>query len=464
MTAATRDDRPHARSGRRELGGLGIRRRHRLPDSEPAVRRVPAAGRGEAARVGVAIGDLILDVGACARAGLFSAPRRRPPQACDAPALNALMARGGRDWTALRHAIHVLDADAPATDRIQDAPAPCLVPQADVEMLLPATIGDYTDFYASVHHATNVGSMMRPDNPLLPNYKYVPIGYHGRASSIVVSGTPVRRPWGQTKAARRRRAPCFGPSRRLDYELEVGVFIGPGNALGSPVPIDATDDHLFGLCLVNDWSARDIQAWEYQPLGPFLAKNFAHDRCRRGWSRWTRSHRSASPRAPGRTGDPAPLPYLDCAGEQRAGRHRPRARGVHRDAPACGSAGLRASPPQSRAIARDSYWTFGQIVAHHTSNGCNLRPGDLLASGTVSGPSKDSRGCLLELTWRGTEPITLPSGEERRFLEDGDEVVLRGTCRRPGAATNRLRRVPGCRTVGSGSPGMSTGTRAMESA
>jgi fumarylacetoacetase len=282
-----------------------------------------------------------------------------------------------------------------------------------------------------VHHATNVGRMMRPDNPLLPNYKHVPIGYHGRASSLVVSGTPVRRPWGQTKPDG-ADAPLFVPSRRLDYELEVGVFIGPGNALGSPVPIDAIDDHLFGLCLVNDWSARDMQAWEYQPLGPFLAKNFATT-----LSPWVVTMDALEPfRVPPAArpdGDPAPLPYLTGDADVLRGAFN-----VSLDV-FVSSAKMREQglPPHrlSTSNLQDLYWTLGQMVTHHASNGCNLRPGDLLASGTVSGPSPDARGCLLELTWRGAEPITLPTGEARRFLEDGDEVMFRGSCKRAGAAT-----------------------------
>ncbi|HSP90770.1 MAG TPA: fumarylacetoacetase, partial [Vicinamibacterales bacterium] len=275
-------------------------------------------GSADAPRVGVAIGDLVLDVGACATAGLFAGAAADPARDCSAPSLNALMARGRASWTALRHALFgLLDADAPGAEEMQDRVAPFLVPQAEAEMFVPAAVGDYTDFYASVHHATNVGRMMRPDNPLLPNYKHVPIGYHGRASSLVISGTPVRRPWGQTKPDG-ADAPAFGPSRRLDYELEVGVFIGPGNSLGEPIPIDAIEDHLFGLCLVNDWSARDIQAWEYQPLGPFLAKNFATT-----VSPWVVTMDALEPFrvAPGArpSGDPAPLPYLSCEANARRG-------------------------------------------------------------------------------------------------------------------------------------------------
>ncbi|HVE71439.1 MAG TPA: fumarylacetoacetase [Thermoanaerobaculia bacterium] len=288
---------------------------------------------------------------------------------------------------------------------------------ANAEMLLPVDIGDYTDFYASVHHATNVGSMFRPDNPLLPNYKWVPIGYHGRSSSIVVSGTPVKRPSGQLKDD---GDPFVGKTKRLDYEMELGIVIGAGNAMGESIAAADALDHVFGFCLVNDWSARDVQTWEYQPLGPFLAKNFATS-----ISPWIVTVDALEPyrtkAAPRAEGDPQPLPYLD-------------------DDTAFDitvEVWLRAksmSEPVrlSRGNFRDMYWTVAQLVAHHTVNGCNLRPGDLLASGTISGPDKDARGCLLELTWRGTEPIQLPNGETRRFLEDGDEVILRGYCERPG--------------------------------
>ncbi|HUR82285.1 MAG TPA: fumarylacetoacetase [Thermoanaerobaculia bacterium] len=288
---------------------------------------------------------------------------------------------------------------------------------ANAEMLLPMNIGDYTDFYASVHHATNVGSMFRPDNPLLPNYKWVPIGYHGRSSSIVVSGTPVRRPSGQLKDD---GDPYAGKTKRLDYEMELGIVVGAGNAMGESIEAKSALDHVFGFCLVNDWSARDVQTWEYQPLGPFLAKNFATS-----ISPWIVTVDALEPyrtKAPERNeGDPQPLPYLrdDVAFDITV------------------EVWLRAksmSDPVrlSRGNFREMYWTVAQLVAHHTVNGCNLRPGDLLASGTISGPDKESRGCLLELTWRGTEPIQLPNGETRRFLEDGDEVILRGYCEREG--------------------------------
>jgi len=296
-------------------------------------------------------------------------------------------------------------------------------------MALPATIGDYTDFYASIDHATNVGSMFRPDNPLLPNYKWVPIGYHGRASSIVVSGTDVRRPRGQTRDGD-QGSPTFGPTKRLDYELEVGAFIASGNPLGTPIPIGDAEQHVFGLCLVNDWSARDVQAWEYQPLGPFLAKNFATT-----ISPWIVTLDALEPfRAPAPArdaGDPAPLPYLSSSETSSRGAiaitlevaletQRMRELGI-------------APHRVSVGNFKDMYWTLAQLVAHHASGGCNLSPGDLLASGTVSGTTKESRGCLLERTWRGTEPIELPSGETRAFLGDGDVVALRGYCQTTGA-------------------------------
>jgi len=296
------------------------------------------------------------------------------------------------------------------------------------ELLLPTRVGDYTDFYASIHHASNVGSMFRPDNALLPNYKWVPIGYHGRASSVVPSGTSVRRPSGQSRDDA-SSPPTFGPSRRLDYELEIGAIIAEGNAIGTPIPIAAAERHVAGLCLVNDWSARDIQAWEYQPLGPFLAKSFATT-----MSPWIVTLDALAPfRAPTAvrdSGDPAPLPYLDDPDDSEHGgfdialevlltTRRMRDEGA---------------PPWrvSAGSFATMYWSLAQLVAHHTSNGCNLQPGDLLASGTVSGPTKESRGCLLERTWRGTEPLELPTGETRRFLEDDDEVIMRAWCERVG--------------------------------
>jgi fumarylacetoacetase len=288
-----------------------------------------------------------------------------------------------------------------------------IYPQTGCTMLLPAVVGDYTDFYASIDHATNVGRMFRPDNPLLPNYRHVPIAYHGRSSSLVVSGTPVRRPCGQLGEGR------FGPSRELDYELEVGAWLGPGNTLGQPIPVHEAAQHVAGVCLVNDWSARDIQRWEYQPLGPFLAKNFATS-----LSPWLITAQALAPfRTEPRPHEAPMLPYLQ---EQGPGA-------IDITVEAWLRTRTMAEPVRlSRASFRDMYWTLGQMVAHHTSNGCPIRPGDLIASGTVSGPNPENRGCLLELTWKGTEPVRLPNGEQRTFLEDGDEVTLTGYCEREG--------------------------------
>ncbi len=386
-------------------------------------------GRSESPRASVAIGDQILDVSTCLQAGLLDGLAAEAAERCAAPVLNGLLALGRAHGSALRRQLSaLLNADSPAyrsNPRLGDL---ILIPMAEAELHLPITIGDYTDFYASAYHATNVGRMLRPDNPLLPNYKYIPIGYHGRASSIVVSGTPVRRPNGQTRGDRAEQ-PAFGPSQRLDYELEVGSVVGPGNLPGEAIPIAAAEDHLFGVCLLNDWSARDIQRWEYQPLGPFLAKSFATT-----ISPWIVTMEALAPfRCPAFArpeGDPAPLPYLGSPDDQASGgidltlevylsSQQMRERGI-------------APTRLSRGYFRDMYWTLAQMLTHHASNGCNLRPGDLLASGTVSGPTKDARGCLLELTWGGQEPLELPTGETRRFLEDGDEVLLRGYCEREG--------------------------------
>ena len=388
------------------------------------------AGTTDPGSVGVAIGDQILDLGAVTERSGWTGEARRAAEACAAPSLNRLMSLGRSHWSALRREISALLAsDSPAYRRDKRLGESLLVPMAQAELLLPAQIGDYTDFYASVYHATHVGSMFRPDNPLLPNYKWVPIGYHGRASSIVPSGTSVPRPRGQIKPPN-ADAPTFAPTQALDYEMEVGCFVGPGNPLGTPVPMDRAEDHLFGLCLVNDWSARDMQSWEYQPLGPFLSKNFATS-----VSPWVVTLEALEPyRVPAferAAGDPPPLPYLDSADNRKRG-------GVDVTVEVLlSTARMRKEGLPlyrlSRGTMADLYWTPAQMFAHHTSNGCNLRPGDLFASGTISGPGKDSRGCLLELTWRGAEPVTLPTGETRKFLEDGDEVVMRGSCERPGS-------------------------------
>ncbi|AMW04071.1 fumarylacetoacetase [Gemmatimonas phototrophica] len=388
------------------------------------------AASNEAPRVGVAIGDAILDVAACLAAGLFdeqSELTRQAARTCASPALNALMALGADARRALRDAVMALLHEDCAVHRQQIAQH-ALVPQQDAELFLPAQVGDYTDFYASVHHATNVGAMFRPDNPLLPNYKWVPIGYHGRASSLVVSGTPVRRPNGQRKGPT-DDVPTVGPSRSLDYELELGAFVGTGNALGEPIPMASAESHLWGLCLLNDWSARDLQAWEYQPLGPFLAKNFAST-----ISPWVVTLEALAPfrapLAPRASGDPEPLPYLTDARDATQGGfaltvevwlRTPRMRDEQ-------------APPVriSQGSALDLYWSFAQMLAHHASSGCNLRPGDLLGSGTISGATPDSRGCLLELTRRGAEPLSLPNGETRGFLLDGDEITMTAYAERDG--------------------------------
>jgi fumarylacetoacetase len=375
---------------------------------------------GEEARVGVAIGDQVLDLAACAGSGLLESDIAAH---CRSARLNGLLALGNAAWHRLRHQVS-------AVLREGAEPLPTLlVPLSDAELLLPARVGDYTDAYASLYHATNVGRLFRPERPLLPNYKHVPIAYHGRASSLVAGGVPIRRPSGQRQAG--DDAPTFGPSAELDYEAEVGMLIGPGNALGQPVPIGRAGEQIFGLCLVNDWSARDIQRWEYQPLGPFLGKSFATS-----VSPWVVTAEALEPfRVPASRrppGDPRPLPYLLDEADQRAGGLAITVEVWLRTAQmrARGEAAVRLS----RASLADLYWTPAQLVAHHASNGCNLRPGDLIASGTVSGPGPGERSCLLELTRGGREPIALPGGEQRRYLEDGDEVTLRGFCEREGFA------------------------------
>lgn len=367
------------------------------------------ANTDEAPRVGVAIGDRIFDLAAA--------------DILRAESLNEVMTLGNEAARELR-----LELSRRLRENAEPIPE-ALVAMNEAELFVPARIGDYTDFYAAIAHATNVGSMFRPDNPLLPNYKWVPIGYHGRASSIVVSGTDVRRPHGQTREGSATE-PSFGPSRRLDYELEIGAFVSRGNALGDVIPIDEAEEHLFGLCLVNDWSARDMQTWEYQPLGPFLAKSFTTT-----VSPWVVTLDALAPfRAPAfqrAADDPQPLPYLASTRDRERGGFD-----ITLEV-RLSSAQMRGAGTAPMLVSRGSftqmYWTVAQMLTHHASNGCNLRPGDLLASGTVSGPEKESRGCLLERTWRGTEPLTLPSGERRAFLEDGDEVSITGYCERANA-------------------------------
>ena len=382
----------------------------------------------EPPRVGIAIGDAILDLRQCHRAGLLDGDVALG-DACADSSLNRLLALGQEAWAALRRRVSELLRE----DRrrsFQKNVEPCLVLMTEAVLELPMAIGDYSDFYASIFHATNVGSMLRPDEPLFDNYKYIPIGYHGRASSVVPSGTPVRRPRGQSKPESAAE-PIIGPSRRLDYELEVAFAIGPGNPLGTTIPIGEAEAHLFGVCLLNDWSARDLQAWEYRPLGPFLAKSFATS-----ISPWLitldalEPFRVAAFLRP--SGDPEPLPYLDSAKERERGAIDLRLE------VSIATESMRAAKIAPFVLSRNSlrhlYWTPGQLLTHHASDGCNLRPGDLIATGTVSGPTRESRGSLLELAWRGTQPITLPTGETRSFLEDGDEVIFRGWCERDGWA------------------------------
>jgi fumarylacetoacetase len=372
---------------------------------------------GQPPRVGVGIGDRILDMGAAHRSDVFSGEAARASEAASGTALNTLFALGPVPRRALRARLSELliagSSNQAALELLLHEAGRCT-------LHIPANIGDYTDFYVGIHHATNIGKQFRPDNPLLPNYKHVPIGYHGRASSISPSGTAVKRPNGQRKAAD-SDTPSFGPSQRLDYELELGIWIGPGNSLGDAIPIGQAADHVAGYCLLNDWSARDIQAWEYVPLGPFLSKNFATT-----ISPWVVTPEALAPfrvaQAPRPEGDPTPLPYLLDDLDQREG-----ALDLHLDVSLITrrmrDMGL---PPHqlARSNARYMYWTVAQMIAHHTSGGCNLRPGDLLGTGTISGPDLSACGSMLETTLGGTQPVRLSSGEERRFLEDGDEVIL----------------------------------------
>jgi fumarylacetoacetase len=386
------------------------------------------AGEDGRPRLGAGIGAFVLDLRWSKGAGLFDGLPATLQAACEARTLNSLIACGGAAHAALRSRLmDLLGSQAdPAT---QAAVSVALTPVEAVTFLKSIESANYTDFYASIHHATRVGRLFRPENPLLPNYKHVPIGYHGRASSLVVSGTQVRRPRGQSKPTTPGGIPGFGPTRFLDYEVEVGLYIGEPNPLGEPVPIRQAADHIFGLSLVNDWSARDMQSWENQPLGPFLSKSFATS-----VSPWVIPMAALAPfRVPANLrlpDDPEPLTYLWDATDQYTG-----AINLTAEAWLLTSA-LRAAgqPPHrlSQANMRHLWWTPAQLVAHHTSNGCNLLPGDLLATGTISNQNDESAGCLLELTAGGANPILLPNGESRTQLEDGDEVILRGFCRREG--------------------------------
>ncbi len=395
-------------------------------DSDFPIQNLPYGvfqpARGGAPRVGVAIGDEVLDLAVLDRRGLLV--DLTPTRVFDQPSLNAFLALGQGTWRAVRRRlIELLRADSPTLRDDEALRREALVPRAEVQMLLPAAVGDYTDFYSSREHATNCGTMLRgPQQPLTPNWLHLPVAYHGRSSSLVVSGTGIRRPCGQTMPEG-AAAPQFGPTRALDFELELGFFVGPGNSLGQPIPIADAPQHIFGLVLVNDWSARDIQRWEYVPLGPFLAKNFATS-----VSPWVVTLDALEPfRAAGPTQDPQPLEYLRSPGDW--------AFDIELEV-ALESQPMRGErvPPLTicRTNFRSMYWNICQQLVHHTVGGCNLRAGDLLASGTISGPTPDSRGCLLERTWGGREPLELPDGTIRRFLEDGDRVTFTGYCQGDG--------------------------------
>jgi fumarylacetoacetase len=387
---------------------------------------------GGAARGGVAIGDDIFDLATALELGLFDGPAAQAAKAASGATLNALFALSREARVALRHRVSdILDADGKDRARIEALRARLIHRAGDCRLELPAAIGDYTDFFAGIHHATNAGKLFRPDNPLLPNYKYVPIGYHGRASSINASDAKVRRPSGQRKPAS-ETIPSFGPCRNLDYELELGIWIGPGNALGQPIAITEAASHIAGFCLLNDWSARDIQAWEYQPLGPFLGKSFSTT-----ISPWVITPEALAPfrvaQAMRPAGDPEPMPYLLDAADQASG-----ALDIGLDVFLL-TEGLRSKGLPAHQLtasnARHLYWTVAQLVAHHTSNGCNLRPGDIFGTGTISAPEDDGLGSLLEISAGGRLAIELASGESRRFLEDGDTVIMRANCRRAGFAS-----------------------------
>ncbi len=386
-------------------------------------------GSTEPFRGGVAIGDQVVDLAAVSASGVLDGLAADAARAAAQPALNDLLAMGPAAWRALRHALFAaLRHDADAT--VVSALHACLVPQSAVEHSVPTRIGDYTDFYTSIHHARNVGRVIRPDDPLTPNFQWIPIAYHGRASSVVISGTPFHRPHGQAMAPG-ASAPVYGPCRRLDYELEMGFYVGPGNALGQPIPIGEAEQHIFGMCLLNDWSARDHQFWEMAPLGPFLGKNFCTS-----VSPWIVTMEALAPyRVPFAhpADEPQPLPYLDSAANSAQG-------GVDVQLEVL----LESAQHRAKSVAPDrlsatsfrhQYWTIAQMLTQHANNGCNLQPGDLLGTGTISGPTYEEAGAIVELSLGGTRQIPLAAtGETRTFLEDGDTVVLRGWCEKPGAA------------------------------
>ena len=373
--------------------------------------------RGDTPRGGIAIGDHILDIAAVKQSGLLPEEAAKAAETLLAPQLNDFFKHAPNGRHVLRQTVsNLLSEESPDREKVGQ----CLVKASEAQLHRPFNIGDYTDFYVGIHHASHVGALFRPDNPLMANYKYVPIGYHGRASSVIISGNNIRRPNGQRKAAG-QTVPEFGPCQRLDYELELGLWIGRSNKLGEPIRIDDAEDYIGGFCLLNDWSARDIQAWEYQPLGPFLAKNFAST-----ISPWVITpealapYRISQPARP--AGDPAPLPYLDSEADRKNGAYQLSLEVQIRTAK-MRDQGL---PPFRLGLsnAKYMYWTMAQMIAHHSSNGCNLQIGDLLGTGTISGPDQNSCGSILEVTEGGKKPVTLENGEERRFLEDGDEIIL----------------------------------------
>ena len=377
-------------------------------------------------RGGVAIGDQVIDLAKLSHLNIFTGDAKTALDAASESTLNTFMGLGEQYWSALRLALSkALREGAQQQKEMQST----LIAQADIEFSLPCRIGDYTDFYTSIYHATAVGSLFRPDNPLLPNYKWVPIGYHGRSSSIDVSGQTFHRPKGQTKAPD-ADTPSFGPCKRLDYELELGIYLGKGNELGDAIAIENAENHVFGFCVFNDWSARDLQAWEYQPLGPFLAKNFAST-----VSPWIVTTEALAPFRTSWTrdeNDPQPMPYLESAANREQG-----AFDIQMDVK-IQTQKMRDENHQPTQVStssfKHSYWTVAQMVTHHTVNGCNFMPGDMLGSGTQSGPTHEEAGSLLELSRGGKEKITLSNGEQRSFLEDGDNVIMRGWCEKPGYA------------------------------
>jgi fumarylacetoacetase len=387
------------------------------------------AGSNEAFRGGVAIGDQVIDLAAVSRAGAVAGLAAQAASAAAQPVLNEFLALGPTAWSALRHALFDLlraGASGPGVEALRAS----LVPQLEVEHAVPTRIGDYTDFYTSIHHARNVGRVMRPDNPLTPNFQWLPIAYHGRASSVVISGTPFHRPMGQARPPG-SPAPVYGACKRLDYELEMGFYVGPGNAQGQPIPMAQAEQHIFGMCLLNDWSARDHQFWEMDPLGPFLGKNFCTT-----ISPWIVTLEALAPyRAPFAhpADEPQPLPYLDSPANATHGAVDVQLEVLLQSAQhrAAGHAGDRLSATSFR----HQYWTIAQMLTQHTVNGCNLQPGDLLGTGTISGPTYEEAGAIVELSLGGSRQIPLPAtGESRTFLEDGDTVILRGWCEKPGAA------------------------------